>query len=59
MARKRKKKLKKPRAEDIELAQGEIDMHGVYAIQLRKKYPALKKAWEKYKLIWNMVHESN
>ncbi len=26
---------------------------------LRKKYPALKKAWEKYKLIWNMVHESN
>ena len=94
MARKRKKKLKKPRlykegkiyispdggqtvyeqkrngdrgplvsktklAEDIELAQGEIDMHGVYAIQLRKKYPALKKAWEKYKLVWNMVHESN
>ena len=91
MARKRKKKLKKPRlyregkiyispdggqtvyeqkrngdrgplvsktelAEDIELAQDEIELHGVYAIQLRKKYPALKKAWDKYKLVWNMVH---
>ena len=43
-------------AEDIELAQNEIEMHGVYAIQLRKKYPALKKAWDKYKLIWSMVH---
>ena len=43
-------------AEDIELAQNEIEMHGVYAIQLRKKYPALKKAWDKYKLVWNMVH---
>ena len=43
-------------AHDIELAQNEIEMHGVYAVQLRKKYPALKKAWDKYKLIWNMVH---
>tara|TARA_B100001175_G_C19138382_1_gene462368 strand:- start:216 stop:491 length:276 start_codon:yes stop_codon:yes gene_type:complete len=43
-------------AEDIELAQNEIEMHGVYAIQLRKKYPALKKAWDKYKLVWSMVH---
>ena len=46
-------------AEDIELAQQEIELHGVYAVQLRKKYPALRKAWDKYKLIWNMVHESN
>ena len=43
-------------AEDIELAQDEIELHGVYAVQLRKKYPALKKAWDKYKLLWNMVH---
>jgi hypothetical protein len=43
-------------AQDVELAQNEIEMHGVYAVQLRKKYPALKKAWDKYKLIWNMVH---
>jgi hypothetical protein len=43
-------------AQDVELAQNEMEMHGVYAIQLRKKYPALKKAWDKYKLIWNMVH---
>ena len=44
-------------AEDIELAQDEIEMRGVYAVQLRKKYPALRKAWEKYKLIWNMVND--
>ena len=43
-------------AEDIELAQQEIELHGVYAVQLRKKYPALRKAWDKYKLIWSMVH---
>ena len=43
-------------AKEIEIAQDEIEMHGVYAIQLRKKYPALKKAWDKYKLIWTMVH---
>ena len=43
-------------AQDVELAQNGIEMHGVYAVQLRKKYPALKKAWDKYKLIWNMVH---
>ena len=41
----------------LELAQDEIEMHGVYAVQLRKKYPALRKAWEKYKLIWNMVND--
>tara|TARA_A100001015_G_C14798504_1_gene635967 strand:+ start:421 stop:699 length:279 start_codon:yes stop_codon:yes gene_type:complete len=43
-------------ASEIELAENEIELHGVYAIQLRKKYPALKKAWDKYKLIWNIVH---
>jgi len=43
-------------AKDVEMAQEEIEMHGVYAIQMRKKYPALKKAWDKYKLIWSMVH---
>ena len=43
-------------AKDVEMAQEEIEMHGVYAIQMRKKYPALKKAWDKYKLVWNMVH---
>ena len=44
-------------AKDVETAQSEMEMHGVYAIQLRKKVPALKKAWDKYNLIWNMVHK--
>lgn len=43
-------------AAEIQMAQDEIEMHGVYAIQLRKRYPALKKAWDKYKLVWNMVN---
>ena len=46
-------------AKDIQLAQEEIELHGVYAIQLRKKYPALEEAWDKYKLVWNLIHESN
>ena len=41
-------------AEDIELAQNEIEMHGVYAIQLRKKYPALKQAYEHYQNVKQM-----
>ena len=42
-------------AQDLKLALAEEDMHGVGAIELRRKYPALEKAWQKYKLIWNMV----
>ena len=42
-------------AQDIEQLQAEEDMHSIYSIQLRRKYPALEKAWQKYKLIWNMV----
>ena len=44
-------------AKQIQLAQDEVEMHGVYAIQLRKKYPALRKAWDKYKLIWHMIND--
>ena len=42
-------------AQDIEQLQAEEDMHSIYSIQLRRKYPTLEKAWQKYKLIWNMV----
>ena len=46
-------------AKDVETAQKEMEMHGVYAIQMRKKYPALQNAWQKYKTIWHLIHDDN
>jgi len=42
-------------ARDIEQLQAEEDMYSIQAIQLRRKYPALKKAWERYCIVWNMI----
>ena len=38
-------------------AQGyeEADMVGVEAIRLRRKYPALQKAWDKYCTVWHLI----
>ena len=44
-----------PLAKDTEQAMYEHEMVGVEAIRLRRKYPALKKAWEQYKTIWKLV----
>lgn len=44
-----------PLAKDTEQAMYEQEMVGVEAIRLRRKYPALKKAWEQYKTIWKLV----
>ncbi len=46
-------------AKDVETAQKEMEMHGVYAIQMRKKYPALQNSWQKYKTIWHLIHDDN
>ena len=42
-------------ARDIKQLEAEEDMHSIYAIQLRRKYPALQKAWESYCIVWNMI----
>ena len=42
-------------AKDIEQLQAEEDMYSIQAIQLRRKYPALQKAWERYCIVWNMI----
>ena len=42
-------------ANDIEEAQLEEEMIGPAAIELRRKYPALKKAWTQYKTIWHLI----
>lgn len=37
-----------------EQAQQEDHMSGVDAIQIRKKYPALQEAWNRYKTTWEL-----
>ena len=44
-----------PFAKDTEQAMYEQEMVGVDAIRLRRKYPALQKAWEQYKTVWKLV----
>ena len=44
---------------DEELMYEESDMVGIEAIKLRRKYPALQKAWKEYKTIWHLVNEDN
>lgn len=46
-------------AKDEELMYEESDMVGIEAIKLRRKYPALQKAWKEYKTIWHLVNEDN
>ena len=42
----------------MDQAQDEMSMMGTEAIRMRRKYPALQKAWDQYKLLWNViVHE--
>ena len=43
------------RAKDEEQAYEEAEMVGAEAIELRRKYPTLQKAWEKYKTIWHLI----
>ena len=42
-------------SKDIETAQDEDEMVGAGAIELRRKYPTLQKAWDKYKTVWHLV----
>ncbi len=43
------------RAKDEELANEEAEMVGTDAIELRRKYPTLQKAWDKYKTVWHLI----
>tara|TARA_A100001037_G_C15010697_1_gene571527 strand:- start:301 stop:531 length:231 start_codon:yes stop_codon:yes gene_type:complete len=42
-------------AKDTEQEFTESEMIGVDAIRLRREYPALQKAWNQYKTVWNLV----
>ncbi len=46
------------KAEDQQMAYEELEMVGTEAIQLRRKYPTLQKAWDKYRTVWHLINEN-
>ena len=42
-------------AKDIVTVQDEDEMVNEYAVKMRRKYPALGKAWKHYKTVWHLV----
>tara|TARA_A100001391_G_C4982316_1_gene255670 strand:- start:448 stop:696 length:249 start_codon:yes stop_codon:yes gene_type:complete len=46
---------KSQRAKDEEHAYQEAEMVGAEAIELRRKYPTLQKAWDKYRTVWHLI----
>ena len=47
------------KAKDEETAYDEAEMVGTEAIELRRKYPTLKKAWDQYRVIWRLVNDND
>ena len=43
-------------AKDEEQAYEEAEMVNAEAIALRRKYPALKKAWDRYLTVWHLIN---
>ena len=46
-------------AKDIDTVSDEYEMVDEYAVKMRRKYPALGKAWKHYKTVWLLVMGSN
>ena len=46
---------KSQRAKDEDTAYDEAEMVGADAIELRRKHPTLKKAWDQYSTIWHLI----
>jgi len=46
------------RARDNEQAFNELEMVGTEAIALRRKHPALQKAWDQYRTVWHLIAEN-
>ena len=44
------------KAKDQQMAYEELEMVGTEAIQLRRKYPTLQKAWDKYLTVWHLIN---
>ena len=50
---------KSQKAKDNEIAYEELEMVGVEAIELRRRYPTLQKAWDKYLTVWHLINEND
>jgi len=46
------------KAKDNQQAYKELEMVGNDAIELRRKYPTLQKAWDKYLTVWHLINEN-
>ena len=44
------------KAKDEETAYQEAEMVGAEAIELRREYPTLQKAWDKYRTVWHLIN---
>ena len=42
-------------AKDLDTLQDEYEMVDEYAVKMRRKYPALGKAWKHYKTVWHLI----
>ena len=42
-------------AKDMETFRDEWEMVDVEAVKMRRKYPALGKAWKHYKTVWHLI----
>ena len=47
------------KAKDEEQAYEEAEMVNAEAIALRRRYPSLKKAWDRYRTIWHLINEND
>ena len=43
------------KAQDEEQVYEEAEMVGADAIEMRRKYPSLQKAWDKYLTVWHLI----
>ena len=43
-------------AKDEEQAYEEAEMVNAEAIALRRQYPTLQKAWDKYRTVWHLIN---
>ena len=42
-------------AKDMETLSDEDEMIDEHAVKMRRKYPALGKAWKHYKTVWHLI----
>ncbi len=45
-------------AKDIDTGREEQEMVGPSAIEMRRKYPSLQKAWDQYRTVWGLIVEN-